>query len=449
MLTGGQTSLDAAPQELLARIDGYVERLQRERPRVSFSRGDAVRDLVPPAHRALILLGELRDLSDQEIADALGITREAAKMRLHRVAAQKAPRGELRPLPRRAERARLRAQAAGPILARSPPGRFRGARCPHGAMVCRIGNETRRMVNDATLASTTATAILGIDTLWGGDVMNPSGAGRFIADSWFSDEPLPAAYTHAAAARLRETGGVGGEAPDHAAIDAYLAAVDVRRAIEELTAAGKAMGGLRGAYLEGTGECLLVMYDLVEELRGRSPPVPYERAVIGSTGRPPEPSRPEGKRALLAGLLANAGHQSGTPEQLVAAVDAWRKDRLVPRKAIRLLVDAYIALLEEGTRRHVVPHLAPSVRGVPRANIRFLAIENAWFSGSMNYVGRARSRTVRRSTRPPTRSTPPWRSPSPSSPSSCHTRWCPGTSRTSPSRRRATSRRSSHSRRPC
>jgi hypothetical protein len=28
-----------------------------------------------------------------------------------------------------------------------------------------------------------ANAILGIDTLWGGDVMCPSGTGRFIADS--------------------------------------------------------------------------------------------------------------------------------------------------------------------------------------------------------------------------------------------------------------------------
>ena len=32
-----------------------------------------------------------------------------------------------------------------------------------------------------------ADAVLGIDTLWGGDVMCPSGTGRFIADSWFSD----------------------------------------------------------------------------------------------------------------------------------------------------------------------------------------------------------------------------------------------------------------------
>ena len=60
----------------------------------------------------------------------------------------------------------------------------------------------------------TATAILGIDTLWGGDVMNPSGTGRFIADSWFSDEPLPEAYTHPAAKRVREGGGVGAKTPD-------------------------------------------------------------------------------------------------------------------------------------------------------------------------------------------------------------------------------------------
>ena len=44
-----------------------------------------------------------------------------------------------------------------------------------------------------------ADAILGVDTLWGGDVLNPSGTGRFIADCWFSDEPLPAAYTDPAA----------------------------------------------------------------------------------------------------------------------------------------------------------------------------------------------------------------------------------------------------------
>ena len=47
----------------------------------------------------------------------------------------------------------------------------------------------------------------------------PVGYGRFIADSWFSDEPLPAAYTAPAALRVRETGGVGGKDIDKAAVE--------------------------------------------------------------------------------------------------------------------------------------------------------------------------------------------------------------------------------------
>ncbi|HEY6098465.1 MAG TPA: hypothetical protein VIW03_03485 [Anaeromyxobacter sp.] len=246
------------------------------------------------------------------------------------------------------------------------------------------------MTDEARLAKAVATAILGIDTLWGGDVMSPSGAGRAIADSWFSDEPLPQAYTHPAAARLRETGGVAAKEPDRAALDAYRAAVEPARALSELRAQAGALGGLRGAYLEGVTESLEVMWELAQELLGRGPAVPYERCVVASTGRPPEPSRPEERRRRAAELLARAGHPSRTPEELLAAVDAWRAARLVPQRSIRQLGAAFIAQMEEGTRRHVAPHLPASLREVPRANIQFLPIENAWFSGSMNYVGRAR-----------------------------------------------------------
>ncbi|MEN6532792.1 MAG: hypothetical protein ABFD89_03965, partial [Bryobacteraceae bacterium] len=90
---------------------------------------------------------------------------------------------------------------------------------------------------------TAGNAILGIDTLWGGDVMCPSGTGRFIADSWFSDEPMPAAYTHPTAARVRDTGGVSAKTIDRDAIKAYISSVDVAGSIREMSAAGKSMGG--------------------------------------------------------------------------------------------------------------------------------------------------------------------------------------------------------------
>jgi hypothetical protein len=247
------------------------------------------------------------------------------------------------------------------------------------------------MRREKKLDEAVATAILGIDTLWGGDVMNPSGTGRFIADSWFSDEPLPKAYTHPAAARLRASGGVTAKEADLGAVDRYLAAVDLPAAIREVRDAGQAMGGLRGGYLLGTAECLEVMWDLVQEILGRGPQVPYERCVLASTGLRPTASRPGPKRRLVAQLLRRQGYSSRSAGELLKAVDAWRKDRMVPKKSIPMLADACIAQFDAGTARHVVPYLPRSLRDVPRANIRFLAIENAWFSGSMNYIGRARN----------------------------------------------------------
>jgi hypothetical protein len=240
------------------------------------------------------------------------------------------------------------------------------------------------------LARSTATAILGIDTLWGGDVMNPSGTGRFIADSWFSGEPLPEAYTHPAAKKVREAGGVSAKAPDRAAIDAYLKAVDVKGAIDAMASDGRKLGGLRGAYFDGLGISLTAMWDLVLEILGQGPPVPYERCVIGSTGKPPEPSHPESKRERVAALLTKAGYPSKDGAALLSAVDAWRRERLVPKKSIAAIADGFIAQCDAGTSRYLAPHLPADLRGVPRANMKFLPIADAWFSGSMNYIGRAR-----------------------------------------------------------
>ena len=244
------------------------------------------------------------------------------------------------------------------------------------------------------LGRLTAEALLGIDTLWGGDVMNPSGTGRAVVDSWFSDEPTPEQYTHPAAARLRESGGVAAKEPDRAAIDTYLAAVDVKGAIDTVWKEGRALGGLRGAFFDGLGECLSAMWDLSMELLGRGPAVPYERCVLASTGRPPSPSRPEEKRRRLAELLARAGYPSKTHKdaELLSAVDAWRRERMVPPKTISTLANAFIARFDAGTTKNLAPYLPADLRSVPRSNMTFVPIKDAFFSGFMSYVGRARNR---------------------------------------------------------
>jgi hypothetical protein len=233
-------------------------------------------------------------------------------------------------------------------------------------------------------------ALIGIDTLWGGDVMNPSGVGRFIADCWFSDEPLPRAYTHPAAAVLRANGGVGAKVPDRAAVAAYLEAVDVRGAIAGVLESARRIGGLRGAYLEGLGLCCEVMWDLAMEMVGQGPAVPYDRCVRTIVGRDPEPSQPDARRERVAELLVGAGHPVRDRHSLLASVDAWRAARRVPSKSIAAVGDAFVAYYDALSAANLVPYLPPQFARVPRANVRFLAIENAWFSGSMNYLGHAR-----------------------------------------------------------
>jgi hypothetical protein len=236
-----------------------------------------------------------------------------------------------------------------------------------------------------------ADAVLGIDTLWGGDVMCPSGTGRFIADSWFSDEPLPAAYTHPAATRVRESGGVSGKTIDRDALESYLKAVDLPAAIAGVRSQSEKAGGLRGAYLSGLAHCLDVMWDLAMEVMGKGDPVPYARAVEASTGKPPEPSQPASKRERVADLLARAGYKVSGEATLLEAVDAWRRERVSPMASVKALGAAVIAHFDALSARNLVPYLPAELARVPRANIDFLPIKEAWFSGSMNYIGRART----------------------------------------------------------
>ena len=236
-----------------------------------------------------------------------------------------------------------------------------------------------------------ADAVLGIDTLWGGDVLCASGTGRFIADSWFSDEPLPTAYTHPAAARVRESGGVASKSVDREAVDEYLLAVDLPQAITGVRQEAEKMPPLRQSYLTGMADCLETMGDLAMETLGKGDPVPYTRAVEASTARPPEPSQPQKKRERAAELLGRAGYATANTGGLLEAVDAWRRERVSPMASVRALGAAVIAHFDNLSAKNLLPHLPPELSRVPRANIDFLPIKDAWFSGSMNYIGRARN----------------------------------------------------------
>jgi len=131
------------------------------------------------------------------------------------------------------------------------------------------------------------------------------------------------------------------------------------------------------------------MWDLAMEILGNGQAVPYARSVEASTGKGPEPSKPEAKRERVAELLSRAGYS--TSNGVLDAVDAWRRERTAPMGSVKALGAAVIAYFDNLSAENLLPHLPPELANVPRANIDFLPIKDAWFSGSMNYLGRARN----------------------------------------------------------
>ena len=193
--------------------------------------------------------------------------------------------------------------------------------------------------------------------------------------------------------RVYARGGVTGKTIDRDAVEAYLHDVNLPGAISGLRAEAAQSDELRRSYLDGLALCLDAMWDLAMEVLGKGDPVPYARSVEASTGKPPEPSQPEAKRERVAELLGRAGYAISQADGILPAVDAWRRDRVSPMASVKALGAAVIAHFDALSARNLVPYLPKELAAVPRANINFLPIKDAWFSGSMNYIGRARTST--------------------------------------------------------
>ncbi len=118
--------------------------------------------------------------------------------------------------------------------------------------------------------------------------------------------------------------------PDARGVEACLRAVDVPRAIREVSAAARELSGLRGAYLDGLALALQVMFDLAwsgsaTERRWRTSGASRRASVARHR-------RPDRRRsARVMDLLGRAGRRAATSAELLGAVDAWRGERLVPR----------------------------------------------------------------------------------------------------------------------
>jgi len=89
-----KVSLDAMPEEGGAEDPGILAMettLYAEREAVRSEMTECIREFVdrlPGDYRTVIILSEIRDLKNQEVADILGLSLDAVKIRLHRARAR-------------------------------------------------------------------------------------------------------------------------------------------------------------------------------------------------------------------------------------------------------------------------------------------------------------------------------------------------------------------------
>jgi len=237
-----------------------------------------------------------------------------------------------------------------------------------------------------------AGAIIAIDTLWGGDVNCRSGLGRLIADSYFSGKDLPECYALPEAELLRKSGGVSAKAPDRESIRAFLAKAKPAEHIDAFVREAQSFEPRRKALVLALADTIRVQLDLAMERLGDGPPVPYERCVRSSTGDVAKEADTKADLERARDLLGQLGEKVGAgAAALLEAVDGWRGRTWIGHEGIEKANVRVIGELDRLVKQNFVPHLPAEMRDVPRSNVKFIMLKEAWFSGSMNYIGRARN----------------------------------------------------------
>ena len=220
-----------------------------------------------------------------------------------------------------------------------------------------LRKEKQNVMNQ--LENYVADAVLGIDTLWGGDVMCPSGTGRFIADSWFSDEPLPAAYTHPAAAllravrrRVRQRASTAMPSKSTCAKSNLPAAIAGLRkeAASSPRTAPRLSRGPRASRSKSCGTSPWKFSARAIRFPTRAPSKPRPR-------KPPEPSHPEAKRERVAELLGRAGHSTSRPAESSPPSMPGGATASRPWPRCKLSAQAVIAHFDALSAKNLVPHL--------------------------------------------------------------------------------------------
>ena len=169
-----------------------------------------------------------------------------------------------------------------------------------------------------------ANAVVGVDTLYGGNIIDPSGMVHFIADTYPRDvyEP-PNVWKDGRAAHLRNVGGVRSKKDEKLVvgfINQY-GLMDARGRL--LSALGDSAPEHRREFVGNLGTALEAMTKEALSIATTGKHIPFEARAFAATRRAPELIDPTPYREGLAQALSEVGFEPTRSRDLKESLLAW------------------------------------------------------------------------------------------------------------------------------
>jgi len=243
-----------------------------------------------------------------------------------------------------------------------------------------------------------STLLVGVDSLFGGDVMHQSGTKHVIADNWTSGKPAPAIYNDPLSVIFREIEGVHG-AINPSDVEDYVRKynlLDLKWGIKDKI---REFDDDRERYVINLVDSLDIMLRTAMAMADKDNFVlpSFEERVVTSTANlgSLELADPEPEREVLRIALAREGFEVSNSRNLRETVNAWHeKQELIPKEKIKSIAELSKLFLLGLTREEIFRNLDFGIEGLEKdlsdvhfGGHRFETVSDVFFTGSSIYRG--------------------------------------------------------------
>ncbi len=239
-----------------------------------------------------------------------------------------------------------------------------------------------------------STLLIGVDTLYEGDIASDDQADRNVADAWFSDEPLPDIYFDEFSKEARDFAKKKGSTnilEDEQAVKKFVEKYNLEELYFEIYSDKSLTDGARTNMLNLSTALDVILREFLSKYGSRAPT--YDEKYIAATADVaghPKIYDPTESRENLRKHLSSVGYETSSSRNLRETLLAWRNNRgIIKASDLAGVVTKVRSELLQKMRYNVLSKLDfnGAIDGVSFDSHSFVKFDNQDFTGYNTYKG--------------------------------------------------------------